>query len=145
MLKAKIHTAVAVFNVDFYEDTPYTVGHFCGLAEQGFYDGLKIHRIIPHFILQTGCPKNNGTGNAGYFIKCEPSALQKKHDFGVLSMANCGRHTGSSQFFIVLDRRYAAHLDGNHACFGKVDRKELAFLNNLNVDDVIEKIVVYDE
>jgi cyclophilin family peptidyl-prolyl cis-trans isomerase len=104
----------------FMDETPETAGNFEKLMEDGFYDGLTFHRVIPDFMIQGGDPKGDGTGGPGYEIKDEASALALKHDFGVLSMANSGPDTGGSQFFIVVNRTGTNHLDGKHAVFGKV-------------------------
>ncbi len=104
----------------FMDRTPDTAGNFEKLMEDGFYDGLTFHRIIPEFMIQGGDPKGDGTGGPGYTIDDEQSALDLKHNYGVLSMANSGPDTGGSQFFIVVNPEGSHHLDGQHAVFGKV-------------------------
>jgi len=99
------------------DDAPNTVANFIGLAEKGFYDGLKFHRVIPNFMIQTGCPQGTGTGGPGYVIADEFSPRQR-HTRGVISMANAGPNTGGSQFFIT--HVPCPHLDGKHAVFGRV-------------------------
>ena len=107
--------------VEFYhKDAPKTVANFIKLAENGFYDGLTFHRVIPNFVIQGGCPNGIGNGGPGYNIPCEVTAPKQFHDKGVLSMAHAGRNTGGSQFFICHNRQGTQHLDGNHTCFGKV-------------------------
>jgi peptidyl-prolyl cis-trans isomerase B (cyclophilin B) len=104
-------------NIELFEkDAPNTVANFEKLANSGFYDGLTFHRVIPGFVAQGGCPKGNGTGGAGYTIKCEINP--NKHVRGALSMAHAGPNTGSSQFFIVYQPQ--PHLDGVHTVFGQV-------------------------
>ncbi|WP_281886762.1 peptidylprolyl isomerase [Paenibacillus sp. YYML68] len=106
-------------NIDFFpEEAPNTVANFEKLANEGFYNGLSFHRVIPGFVAQGGCPKGTGTGGAGYTIKCETATNTSKHERGTLAMAHAGRDTGSCQFYIC----YAPqpHLDGNHTVFGKV-------------------------
>lgn len=128
MKKAKIITEVGEMTVEFYhEDAPNTVANFIKLAESGYYNGLRFHRVIPDFVVQGGCPHskepNNprvGTGGPGYKIDCELNGDNQYHDKGVLSMAHAGRNTGGSQFFICHSRTNTAHLDRNHTCFGKV-------------------------
>ena len=111
----------------FGNDAPKTVENFTKLATDGFYDGLKWHRVLPDFVIQGGCPNSKdgasgmaGTGGPGYQIDCELDGGNQYHDRGVLSMAHAGRNTGGSQFFVCHSRNNTAHLDGNHTCFGKV-------------------------
>jgi len=104
----------------FQHNAPGTVANFKKLANDGFYNGLSFHRVIPNFVVQAGCPKGDGTGGPGYTIPCETQGGNQRHDRGVLSMAHAGRNTGGSQFFICHSRDNTAHLDGNHTCFGRV-------------------------
>jgi len=107
--------------VEFFEkDAPNTVANFVKLANEGFYEGLTFHRVIPDFVVQGGCPEGTGVGGPGYQIDCELKGDNQYHDKGVLSMAHAGRNTGGSQFFVVHSRTNTSHLDGNHTCFGKV-------------------------
>jgi cyclophilin family peptidyl-prolyl cis-trans isomerase len=101
----------------FDEDAPETVGNFRRLAEDGFYDGLIFHRVIPDFMIQGGCPQGTGTGGPGYTFKDEIN----EHKFvrGALAMANAGPNTNGSQFFIVTTQS-APWLDGKHTVFGEV-------------------------
>ena len=120
-MKGKINTDKGTMVVEFYEkDAPKTVQNFIGLAKQGYYNGLKFHRVIPGFVAQGGCPNGRGDGGPGYNIDCELDGDNQHHDKGVLSMAHAGRNTGGSQFFLCHNRQGTQHLDGNHTCFGKV-------------------------
>ena len=120
-MNAKIHTDQGSMTVEFFEkDAPKTVANFVKLSQEGFYEGLKFHRVIPGFVAQGGCPQGIGSGGPGYTIDCELDGENQYHDKGVLSMAHAGRNTGGSQFFIVHGRENTAHLDRNHTCFGKV-------------------------
>ena len=120
-MKGKISTDKGDMVVEFYEkDAPKTVNNFVKLAKEGFYNGLKFHRVIPGFVAQGGCPNGRGDGGPGYQIECELNGGNQYHDKGVLSMAHAGRNTGGSQFFICHGRQGTQHLDGNHTCFGKV-------------------------
>ena len=109
---------------ELYDDiAPISVENFVKLAKQGFYDGLKFHRVIPGFMIQGGCPKGNGTGGPGYTIKGEFSSNGVKNDLkhtrGVISMARAmDPDSAGSQFFIMVDD--APYLDGQYAAFGKV-------------------------
>lgn len=100
----------------FEKDAPNTVANFEKLANEGFYNGLTFHRVIPGFVAQGGCPHGTGTGGPGYQINCEINP--NKHERGALAMAHAGRNTGGSQFYIVYKPQ--PHLDGQHTVFGKV-------------------------
>lgn len=108
----------------FDKDAPNTVKNFEKLANSGFYNGLKFHRVIPGFVAQGGDPRGDGTGGPGYAIKCEcdPKAYPNahKHTKGALSMAHAGKDTGGSQFFITLAPQ--PHLDYKHTVFGQVEK-----------------------
>jgi peptidyl-prolyl cis-trans isomerase B (cyclophilin B) len=121
-MKAKITTNKGTMVADLYEDaTPNTVANFVKLANNGFYNNLKFHRVIPNFVVQGGCPHGTGSGGPGYTIPCEHQSGQNQyHDRGVLSMAHAGPNTGGSQFFICHNRQNTQHLDGGHTCFGRV-------------------------
>jgi cyclophilin family peptidyl-prolyl cis-trans isomerase len=104
----------------FEDQAPETVGNFISLVEQGFYNGLTFHRVLPGFMAQGGCPKGDGTGGPGYTIYDEfdkPNA--RKHFRGSLSMAKTAEpNSGGSQFFITF--RPTPHLNGKHTVFGRV-------------------------
>ena len=102
---------------------PITVANFLKLADEGFYDGLTFHRIIPGFMIQGGDPNGNGTGGSSQTIKGEFSSNGVEnniaHERGVLSMArSSAKDSASSQFFIM--HAAAPHLDGQYAAFGRV-------------------------
>src|ERR671919_1655471 len=101
----------------FDEDAPETAANFRRLAEDGFYDGLIFHRVIPDFMIQGGCPQGTGTGGPGYTFKDEIN--EHKVVKGALAMANAGPNTNGSQFFIVTTDA-APWLDGKHTVFGEV-------------------------
>ncbi len=151
-MKAKIKTNKGDMVAELYEkETPKTVENFVKLAKDGFYKGLKWHRVIPDFVIQGGCPNTRegasgipGTGGPGWQIDCETDAEKQFHDKGVLSMAHAGRNTGGSQFFIVLSRDNTAHLDGNHTCFGKVV-EGLDVLDNIRQNDDILNVEIIEE
>ncbi len=100
-------------------EMPITAGNFMKLVDDGFYDGIIFHRIINGFMIQGGDPTGTGAGGPGYKIKDEFTGTElDKNDRGTISMANAGRDTGGSQFFInLVDNRF---LDGKHPVFGKV-------------------------
>lgn len=144
MEKAKITTNKGEMIVEFYEkDAPNTVANFKKLANDGFYNGLNWHRVIPDFVIQGGCPDGTGAGGPGYSIDCELDGDNQFHDRGVLSMAHAGRNTGGSQFFICHSRRNTAHLDRNHTVFGKVI-EGLETLDAIRQGDTIDKIEIFE-
>ena len=125
----------------FQHNAPGTVANFKKLANDGFYNGLSFHRVIPNFVVQAGCPKGDGTGGPGYTIPCETQGGNQRHDRGVLSMAHAGRNTGGSQFFVCHSRDNTAHLDGNHTCFGRVSTG-LEVLDSILPGDKIIEVTV---
>ncbi len=125
--------------VDFYEkDAPGTVANFIKLSEEGFYNGLTWHRVIPNFVIQGGCPNGTGAGGPGYTIKCELDGENQYHDKGVLSMAHAGRDSGGSH------RENTQHLDRNHTAFGKVV-DGLEVIDMIEEGDSIEEITIVEE
>ncbi|OLO18309.1 peptidylprolyl isomerase [Bacillus licheniformis] len=127
---------------ELYPDAaPGTVANFEKLANEGFYDGLKFHRVIPGFVSQGGCPHGTGTGGPGYTIKCETEGNPHKHEAGSLSMAHAGKDTGGSQFFIVHEPQ--PHLNGVHTVFGKVT-SGLDAVTSMEQGQGMEKVEVFD-
>lgn len=127
---ATIETNKGTLMVELFEkEAPGTVDNFEKLANKGFYDGVKFHRVIPDFVVQGGDPLSRdlpegdrriGTGGPGYQIKCETRGNPHTHKVGALSMAHAGRDTGGSQFFLVLSEANTRHLNGVHTVFGQV-------------------------
>ena len=143
MKKAIIVTDNGSVTIELFDkDTPNTVGNFVSLIKKGFYDGLMFHRVIPGFVAQGGCPKGNGTGGAGYNIKCETNNNPNKHIRGALSMAHAGKDTGSSQFFICYDS--FPHLDGIHTVFGQVI-DGMDFVDKINQGDKMNRVFIIEE
>jgi peptidyl-prolyl cis-trans isomerase B (cyclophilin B) len=100
------------------EYAPVTVNNFVTLAQDGYYDGIIFHRVIPNFMIQGGDPTGTGRGGPGYNFKDEFKGNPLRHDAKVISMANAGPGTNGSQFFITHSPQ--PHLDGRHTVFGKV-------------------------
>jgi cyclophilin family peptidyl-prolyl cis-trans isomerase len=112
-------TTLGDIRLELYRDrAPRTVENFLTLVRKGFYNGLLFHRVIPGFMVQSGCPKGDGTGGPGYEIPDEFHPTLRHDGAGVLSMANAGPNTGGSQFFITLAA--TPWLDKKHAVFGRV-------------------------
>jgi peptidyl-prolyl cis-trans isomerase B (cyclophilin B) len=149
--QATIDTNRGTIIADLYEtDAPITVGNFEKLANGGYYDGVKFHRVVPKFVIQGGDPLSRdlptgdpriGTGGPGYHIKCETKGNPRTHDVGALSMAHAGKDTGGSQFFIVLDEGNTRHLNGVHTVFGKVVRGG-DVVTQIRSNDVMVKVRV---
>jgi peptidyl-prolyl cis-trans isomerase B (cyclophilin B) len=144
MKTGEIKTNKGVMKVEFFDkDAPGTVANFEKLANDGYYNGLTFHRVIPDFVIQGGCPDGTGAGGPGYTIKCELDGDNQYHDKGVLSMAHAGRDTGGSQFFICHNRENTQHLDRNHTAFGKVV-DGLDVIDLISGGDIIEEITISD-
>ncbi len=152
MYKAEIITEKGTMLASFFEnDAPKTVANFVKLANDGFYNGLTFHRVIPDFVIQGGCPNSRegakgmpGTGGPGYKIDCELTGDNQYHDRGVLSMAHAGKNTGGSQFFICHSRNNTSHLDRQHTCFGKV-YEGLDVIDDIRAGDKILEIKITEE
>ena len=124
-------------HIEFFDkDAPNTVKNFKDLIQDGFYDGLNFHRVIPNFVIQGGCPNGTGTGGPGYHIPCEINL--QKHLTGSLSMAHAGKDTGGSQFFICHSPQ--PHLDGIHTIFGKT--LDMDVVNSIEPGDTIISVSV---
>ena len=114
-----IETNRGTIEIELYaEAAPNTVNNFVFLAEQGYYDGIAFHRVIPNFMIQGGDPTGSGSGGPGYRFEDEFDGNPHTHQTGSLSMANAGPNTNGSQFFICHGPQ--PHLDGKHTVFGKV-------------------------
>jgi cyclophilin family peptidyl-prolyl cis-trans isomerase len=115
----------------FADDAPNTVTNFMKLVADGYYDGLVFHRVIPDFMIQSGCPRGDGTGGPGYTFEDEFNRHAVVR--GSLAMANAGPNTNGSQFFIVT-KDACPWLDGKHTVFGRVTSGQ----------DVVDRISLVD-
>lgn len=130
--KIKLETSMGDIIIELYDDMPITTGNFEKLVSQGFYDGVIFHRVIDGFMIQGGDPQGTGTGGPGYTIKDEFTHKGgNRNDIGTISMANSGKDTGGSQFFINLANNN--FLDDKHSAFGKV-------VEGMNVVEEIAKV-----
>ena len=151
-MKAIISTNKGEMHAElFAAAAPNTIANFVKLAQDGFYNGLKWHRVLTDFVIQGGCPNTRdgasgmaGTGGPGHQIDCETSGDNQYHERGVLSMAHAGRNTGGSQFFVCHSRNNTAHLDGVHTVFGKV-YEGLDVLDAIREGDSIDSISITEE
>ncbi|MDP6554479.1 MAG: peptidylprolyl isomerase [Pirellulaceae bacterium] len=143
MKVATIETSKGTIRLQLHEDkTPKTVANFEKLTTDGFYDGLKFHRVIPNFMVQAGCPQGTGTGGPGYQFDDEFHADLKHDGPGILSMANAGPGTNGSQFFIT--HVETSWLDGKHSVFGRVLEGQ-DIVDAIEQGDVMEKVTISDE
>jgi len=138
--QAVFETTKGTINVELFADeVPATVANFEKLANSGFYDGTKFHRVIPNFMVQGGDPySKSGKGRSAPADPATPSSARPrrnvhKHLVGTLSMAHAGKDTGGSQFFICHSAQ--PHLDGVHTVFGQVTKGQ----------DVVNKIAQNDD
>ncbi len=152
-LYAQIETNKGTITVHLiYDKTPITVANFVTLAEgknefitnenlkkRPFYDGLKFHRVIPEFMIQTGDPLGTGSGDTGYKFKDEITEM-KFDKAGVLAMANNGPATNSSQFFIT--HLETPWLEGKHAIFGQVVENGMDVVNKIEQGDHMVKVTI---
>jgi len=117
-MQAIIETNHGPIHVELYpDDAPKTVDNFVKLANDGFYDRVIFHRVIPDFMIQGGDPTGTGSGGPGYTFEDEFN--QHNVERGALAMANAGPNTNGSQFFVVTTEA-APWLDGKHTVFGRV-------------------------
>jgi len=141
---AKMTTSKGILWLKLYnEETPNTVANFASLVNDGYYNNLSFHRVIPGFMAQGGCPHGTGTGGPGYSIECETNKNTSRHVKGTLSMAHAGPNTGGSQFFICFVP--CPHLDGVHTVFGGIeadDAESMAVLDSLQGQDAIETVEI---
>jgi len=139
---ATIDTSRGTIKLKLHADkAPKTVANFEKLAKQGFYNGLKFHRVIENFMVQTGCPQGTGTGGPGYKFADEFHPDLKHSGPGMLSMANAGPNTNGSQFFIT--HVATPWLDGKHSVFGQVTEGQ-DVVNAIKQGDVMKSVTVSD-
>lgn len=136
----------------FDRDCPGTVENFEKLANDGFYDGVRFHRVVPDVLAETGDPLSRalppedahiGKGGPGYTIPCETVGNRRRHKVGALSMAHDGRDTGGSRFFFVLDEEKGREWNGVHTVFGET-KDGLAVLSSIQPNDEVVKIRVWE-
>ena len=131
MSTATLHTNHGAIELELFEgEAPKTVESFRKLAEDGYYDGVIFHRIIPDFMIQGGDPTGTGSGGPGYSFEDELNDHPVER--GALAMANAGPNTNGSQFFIVTADA-CPWLDGKHTVFGQVT-------NGMDVVDAISAV-----
>jgi len=137
------------------QKAPLTVVNFLNLLKADFYDGIKFHRVIPDFMIQTGDPKSkddnwldDGTGGPGYQFKDETSP-EDKIVYGSVAMANSGPNTNGSQFFIVTKQEGCPWLNGRHTIFGQVIKgmdiaEKISQVERNERDHPLEDVIIQD-
>jgi FKBP-type peptidyl-prolyl cis-trans isomerase len=148
---AKINTNIGdILLLLHHQLTPGTVANFVGLSEgkiknsfrsenNPYYDGLNFHRVIPDFMIQAGCPQGSGMGDPGYKFDDEFHSDLKHDKPGILSMANSGKATNGSQFFIT--HVPTNWLDNKHTVFGEVV-EGMEIVNQIKQEDIINSIKI---
>ncbi|MCK5145899.1 peptidylprolyl isomerase [bacterium] len=135
-----IETSKGTIELELYpEFAPKTVNNFYFLAGEGFYNGVKFHRVIPNFMVQGGDPTGTGMGGPGYQFEDEFTDNPLTHEAKVISMANAGPGTNGSQFFIT--HAPQPHLNNRHTVFGKVTKGE-DIVDAIEQGDVMKKVTV---
>ena len=117
---------------------PNSVNNFVGLVRQGFYDGLTFHRVVPDFVIQGGCPEGSGRGGPGYKWADEP--VQAEYTVGAVAMANAGKNTNGSQFFITIDD-CTRKLTKDYNLFGYVV-EGIEVAQSTQVGDVMQSLTI---
>jgi cyclophilin family peptidyl-prolyl cis-trans isomerase len=135
--KAVIQTNKGTIEFEIYPEASQAASNFIFLTNEGFYDGLTFHRVVPGFVIQGGDPLGNGTGGPGYRFKDEP--VKRKYDKGIVAMANSGPDTNGSQFFIMLDNN--PDLPAKYTIFGKVIKGQ-NIVDQIAVGDLMEKVTI---
>lgn len=125
----------------FASEVPVTAANFLNLASRGYYDGIKFHRVIKNFMIQGGDPTGTGSGGPGYKFEDEFKPNLKHDKPGIFSMANAGKNTNGSQFFIT--HLETPHLDGMHSVFGEVTEGQ-DVVDSIKKGDAIKSIEILD-
>ncbi len=134
---AVVETTKGKFEIQLMlKNAPLTCFNFAKLIQEKFYEGKVFHRVVPNFVVQTGCPRGDGFGSLKYTIRSEFSPLS--YDSGAyVGMASAGPHTESSQWFVT--NSHALHLDGNYTIFGKVV-KGMDVVHSIEIGDSIKSV-----
>lgn len=133
---ATIETDRGSIEIDFLsDDAPLTVVNFLKLAERGYFDGIRFHRVVPNFVIQSGDPTGTGWGGPGYAIRSELNDLT--FDRGMVGMASSGKDTEGSQWFITHSPQ--PHLDGRYTIFAKVI-SGMEVVDSIQISDRIRSV-----
>ncbi|MEK7617462.1 MAG: peptidylprolyl isomerase [Patescibacteria group bacterium] len=135
--KAVVSTNKGTLEIEIFTDVPIASSNFLILADRGFYDGLKFHRVEKDFVVQGGDPLGDGTGGPGYTFTDE--AVTRDYKKGIVAYANAGPNTNGSQFFIMLSDKL--DLPKRYTIFGNVI-SGMDVVENIKVGDIIQKAVI---
>lgn len=135
--KAVIETDKGKIEFEIYPEATKAASNFIYLAANGFYDGLKFHRVEPGFVVQGGDPRGDGTGGPGYAFEDEPVA--KPYTKGIVAMANAGPNTNGSQFFIVLEDQPS--LPPRYTIFGNV-LTGMEVVERIRIGDIMKRVTI---
>ncbi|MBI2019237.1 peptidylprolyl isomerase [Candidatus Daviesbacteria bacterium] len=135
--QAVIQTTKGLISLEIYPEATMAASNFILLSANGFYDGLKFHRV-EDWVVQGGDPQGTGRGGPGYQFPDEP--VNREYTKGIVAMANSGPDTNGSQFFIL---KKDTPLPPNYTIFGKVIAGQ-EVVDKLNTGDVMQKVVIGD-
>jgi cyclophilin family peptidyl-prolyl cis-trans isomerase len=121
------------------EETPGSVGNFVDLVNQKYFDGKFVHRVVPNFVIQTGCNRGDGYGSEAYSIRSEFSL--RRYSEGSVGMASAGKDTEGTQWFIT--HSPTPHLDGRYTLFATVE-SGMDVVHKTQVGDQILRVVLLD-
>jgi cyclophilin family peptidyl-prolyl cis-trans isomerase len=135
-VRATVTTSSGSFVIELLAaDAPLTVDNFVMLARKGYFNGQKIPRVVPNFVIQTGDPRGDQNGGPGYQIRCEIN--EEPYDRGAVGMALSGKDTGGSQWFVTHSPQ--PHLDGGYTVFGRVI-SGMAVVDRIARGDIVRSI-----
>jgi len=121
------------------EEAPGSVGNFLSLVNQKYFDGRFVHRVVPNFVIQTGCNRGDGYGSEAYSIRSEFSL--RRYEEGAVGMASAGKDTEGTQWFIT--HSPTPHLDGRYTLFATVE-SGMEVVHKIEVGDKILRVVLLD-
>ncbi|NOT36354.1 MAG: hypothetical protein HOP11_03125 [Saprospiraceae bacterium] len=139
-IAAEINTEKGKIEIELYSKiAPASVANFLKLIQQNYFNNKIIHRVVPNFVIQIGCPRGDGYGSLDYSLRTEVSTELNYMQEGVIGMANAGPDTECNQFFITYSP--TPHLDGKYSVFGKMN-KGMDIMNQIIQGDKITGISI---
>ncbi|HJW28287.1 MAG TPA: peptidylprolyl isomerase, partial [Saprospiraceae bacterium] len=137
--RVQLITSAGTITMKLFPDrAPASVSNFLDLAEKGFYNNKYFHRVVPNFVIQTGCPRGDGYGSLDFTIRSEVAEAYYDGE-GYVGMASAGPHTEGTQFFIT--HSPTPHLDGRYTIFGKVV-SGMDVVHGITMGDVIKQVII---